>query len=80
MKSSTSGAVTLVWMSLDRLTRSNRLLQTDRTSEDRLLDKLVSIFTYEISINFIRNFREKKQSFMLICSYMFWKKKKKIDS
>ena len=47
-------------MSLDRPTRSIRLLQTDRTSEDRLRDKLVSIFTYEISINFIRNFRENK--------------------
>ena len=47
-------------MSLDRLTRSIRLEQTDRTSEHRLRNKLVSIFTYEISINFIRNFRENK--------------------
>ena len=47
-------------MSLDRPTRSVRLLQRDRTSEDRLRDKLASILTYEISINFILNFRENK--------------------
>ena len=76
MKSSTSGSVTLVWMSLDRLTRSNRLLQTDRTSEDRLLDKLVSIFTYEISINFIRNFREKKAILHVNLQLHVLKKKK----
>ena len=39
MKSSTSGSVKFVWISLDRPTRSIRLLQTDRTSEDRLWDK-----------------------------------------
>ena len=39
MKSSTSETVKFVWMSLDRPTRSIRLLQTDRTSEDRLQDK-----------------------------------------
>ena len=44
MKRSTSGSVKSVWMSLDRPTprRSIRLLQTDRTSEDRLWDKLRS--------------------------------------
>ena len=47
-------------MSLDRPTRSVRLLQRDRTSEDRLRDKLASILTYEISINFILNFTENK--------------------
>ena len=36
MKSSTSGSVNFVWMSLDRPTRSIRLIRTaDRTSEDR---------------------------------------------
>ena len=36
MKSSTSGSVNFVWMSLDRPRRSVRLLRTaDRTSEDR---------------------------------------------
>ena len=39
MKSSTSGSVRFVGMSLDRPTRSVRLLQTDRTSKDRLRDK-----------------------------------------
>ena len=39
MKISTSGSVTVVLMNLDRPTRSIRLLQTDRTSEDRLRDK-----------------------------------------
>ena len=39
MKGWTSGSVKFVWMSLDRLTRSIRLLQTDRTSEDLLRDK-----------------------------------------
>ena len=39
MKSSTSGSVEFVRMSLDRPTRSIRLLQTDKTSEDRLRDK-----------------------------------------
>ena len=34
--SSTSGSLKFVWMSLDRPTRSIRLLQTDRTSKDRL--------------------------------------------
>ena len=34
--SSTSGSLKFVWMSLDRPTRSTRLLQTDRTSKDRL--------------------------------------------
>ena len=48
-------------MSLDRPTRSVRLLQRDRTSEDRLRDKLASILTYEISINIFRNFRENKE-------------------
>ena len=60
MKSSNSDSVTFVGMSLDRPTRSVRLLQRDRTSEDRLRDKLASIFTYEISINFVLNFRENK--------------------
>ena len=36
MKSSTSGSVNFVWMSLDRPTRSIRLIRTaDGTSEDR---------------------------------------------
>ena len=35
MKSSTSGSRKFVWMSLDLPTRSIRVLQTDRTSEDR---------------------------------------------
>ena len=39
MKTSTSGSVKFVLMSLDRPTRSFRLLQTDRTSEDRLRNK-----------------------------------------
>ena len=39
MKSSTSGTVTFAWRSLDRPTRSIRLLQTDRTFEDRFRDK-----------------------------------------
>ena len=39
MKSLTSGSVEFVLMSLDRPTRSIRLLQTDRMSEDRLRDK-----------------------------------------
>ena len=39
MKCSTSGSVEFVWMSLDHPTRSIRLLQTDRTSEDRLREK-----------------------------------------
>ena len=39
MKRSTSGSVKFIWMSLDRPTRSIRLLQTERTSEDRLQDK-----------------------------------------
>ena len=60
MKSSNSDSVTFVGMSLDRPTRSVRLLQRDRTSEDRLRDKLASIFKYEISINFVLNFRENK--------------------
>ena len=38
MKSSTSGTVTFAWRSLDRPTRSIRLLQTDRTFEDRFRD------------------------------------------
>ena len=39
LKSSTSGSLKFVWMSLDRPTRSIRLKQTDRTSEDCLLNK-----------------------------------------
>ena len=39
MKSSTSGSVEFVGMSLDRPTRFIRLLQTDRTFEDRLRAK-----------------------------------------
>ena len=39
MKRLTSGSVKFVLMGLDRPTRSARLLQTDRTSEDRLQDK-----------------------------------------
>ena len=39
MKSSTSGSVKFVCISLDRPTRPFRLLQTDRTSEDRFRDK-----------------------------------------
>ena len=39
MKRLTSGSVEFVWMSLDHPTRSIRLLQTDKTSEDRLRDK-----------------------------------------
>ena len=42
MKSSSSGSVKFVGMSLDRPTRSVRWLQKDRTSEDRLQDKLRS--------------------------------------
>ena len=38
-KLATSDSVKFFWMSLDRPTRSIRLLQTDRTSEDRLRDK-----------------------------------------
>ena len=34
--SSTSGSLKIVWMSLAHATRSIRLLQTDRTSKDRL--------------------------------------------
>ena len=34
--SSTSGSLKFVYMSLDRPTRSIRLLQTDTTSKDRL--------------------------------------------
>ena len=47
-------------MSLDRPTRATAS-DRDRTSEDRLRDKLASIFTYEISINIFRNFRENKE-------------------
>ena len=36
MKSSTSGSVNFVVMNLDRPTRCIRLLQPDRTCEDRL--------------------------------------------
>ena len=39
VKSSTSGSVRLVWMSLDRPKRSFCLLQTDRKSEDGFRDK-----------------------------------------
>ena len=39
IKNMTSGSVEFVWMSLDRPTRSIRLLQTDRTFEDRLREK-----------------------------------------
>ena len=39
MKSSTPGAVKLVSMSFYRPTRSIRLPQTDRTTEDRSRDK-----------------------------------------
>ena len=39
MKSSTSGSVEFVWMILDHPTRSIGLLQTDKTSEDRLREK-----------------------------------------
>ena len=42
MKSSTSGSLKFVWMSLDRPTRSIRLLQTDRR---RSSPGLTSIFT-----------------------------------
>ena len=40
MKSSKSGSVNFVWTSLDRPTRSIRLLQTDKTSEDRLRENV----------------------------------------
>ena len=52
MERSTSGSVKFVWMSLDRPTRSlsfKHIVQTDRTSEDRLRDKrnVTLIFTYD---------------------------------
>ena len=43
MKSSTSGSRKFVWMSLDLPTRSIRVLQTDRTSEDRPRDTDVDL-------------------------------------
>ena len=54
MKSSTSGSVTFVSMSLDRPTRSSHLLQTDRTSEDRPL-RQTSIFTCDEVNQSIKN-------------------------
>ena len=56
MKSSTSGSVEFVRMSLDRPTGSIRLLRTDRTLQDRLVVRNVDLHirqTKLINIKFV---------------------------